>query len=131
MQTTPLEAQDVLDYLKASGRWTEELRATLRETVRRFRLDHDPGNGKRSFLRRTYDCPFFAGGQLGCTIPSEVKPYGCLGFNAAAAAVTAGEGCHSDQALLARQDSAASAVDHRLGVSWEKLPLPLALLQLA
>jgi Fe-S-cluster containining protein len=131
MQTTPLETQDVLTYLQASGRWNEELRKKLQATVSKFRLDHSVGNGKRSFIRRTYDCPFFAGGSLGCTIPAEVKPYGCLGFNPSVASSKAGEGCESDQSLLKKQSDVLKEVDHEIGFQWTKLPFPVALLTLS
>lgn len=129
MQTTPLETRDVLEHLKATGRWNEELRSQLRATVAKFRLDHIPGNGRRNFLRKTYDCPFFAGQNLGCTLAKEIKPYGCLGFNSGTAGETEGTSCASDQSLLRRQGEALQAVDHSLGKVWEKLPLPLALLE--
>lgn len=131
MQTTPLETRDVFDHLVATGRWTEELRERLRETTTRFRLDQVPGDGRRSFLRRTYYCPFFAGASLGCTIPAEVKPYGCLGFNAVEAGIREGEHCRSDQGLLERQAREIQLVDHQLGYRWQKMPLPMALLEMA
>ena len=136
MQTTPLETQDVLHYLRQSGQWTAELKTKLRQTVQKFRLDQIPGNGKRSYLRRTYDCPFFDGKNLGCTIPREVKPYGCLGFNPSATFESEGKSCGSDQALLARREESCSAeaqtnteLREKHMLWWEKLPLPLALLE--
>lgn len=136
MQTTPLETQDVLHYLRETGRWTEELKIELRASVTKFRLDQIPGNGKRSYLRRTYDCPFFAGKNHGCTIPREVKPYGCLGFNPSAMNESEGKSCGSDQSLLARREevwaeelSANKQLREKHKLWWEKLPLPLALLE--
>lgn len=135
MQTTPLETQDVLQYLRQSGRWSEELKTKLRETVQKFRLDQIPGNGKRNYLRRTYDCPFFEGKNHGCTLPREVKPYGCLGFNPTAANESEGKSCGSDQKLLATREDIwkgeqdANTELMKLHSMWcEKLPLPLALL---
>lgn len=136
MQTTPLETQDVLHYLRESGRWTEELKTELRASVTKFRLDQIPGNGKRSYLRRTYDCPFFAGKNHGCTIPREVKPYGCLGFNPTDINESEGKSCGSDQNLLARREevwteelSENKRLREKHKLWWEKLPLPLALLE--
>ena len=124
MMVTPYETQTIVTYLKEAGRWTDELKAALRETVRRFRLDVPmPGNGKRGYLRRTYDCTFFAGKSLGCTLPREIKPYGCLGFNPTLPGEAEGKSCKSDQCLLQRREDAAP--DN----SGEKLPLPVALLQ--
>lgn len=136
MQTTPLETQDVLTYLREAGRWNDELKERLRLSVTKFRLDHIPGNGKRNYLRRTYDCPFFAGSSLGCTIPREVKPYGCLGFNPTAARETEGLSCGSDQELLLKREAVyadEASVNQQLQrqhkLWWDKLPLPLALLE--
>ncbi len=136
MQTTPLETQDVLDYLRESGRWNEELKQKLQQTVDKFRLDSIPGNGKRNYLRKTYDCPFFEDKSLGCSIPKEVKPYGCLGFNPTAPNESEGKSCGSDQLLLLKRES-AHPEESRLNADlskkyhlwWEKLPLPLALLE--
>jgi Fe-S-cluster containining protein len=136
MQTTPLETLDVLNYLKESGRWNDELKKTLSENVKKFRLDQIPGNGKRTYLRRTYDCPFFAGTQHGCTIPREVKPYGCLGFNPTASDETEGKSCASNQSLLLTREekwlheqTANAELRKKYSLWWEKLPLPLALLE--
>lgn len=136
MQTTPLETQDVLDYLRGAGRWTPELKLKLQATVEKFRLDSIPGNGKRNFLRKTYDCPFFEGKAQGCSIPRDVKPYGCLGFNPSAPQESEGKSCSSDQSLLLRREGANPEESrHNLELSkkyhlwWEKLPLPLALLE--
>jgi Fe-S-cluster containining protein len=136
MQTTPIETLDVLTYLRESGRWTMELKQKLQATVDKFRLDSIPGNGKRSYLRKTYDCPFFEGKSHGCTIPREVKPYGCLGFNPSAAQESEGKSCSSDQSLLLERESAhpeESSVNTDLSKKyqlwWEKLPLPLAVLE--
>lgn len=136
MQTTPLETIDVLNYLRSSGRWNDELKDKLTATINKFRLDQIPGNGRKTYLRRTYDCPFFAGSNLGCTIPKEVKPYGCLGFNPSAPKEEKGDSCSSDQALLLKRESSWDgevAENTKLKAAhqlwWDKLPLPLALLE--
>ncbi len=136
MQTTPLETEDVLTFLRESGRWTEELKTQLRATVTKFRLDQIPGNGKKNFLRRTYDCPFFAGQSLGCTLPREVKPYGCLGFNPSTPGEREGKSCSSDQNLLLKREISSPDEEQQNlelrqqhGLWWDKLPLPWALLE--
>lgn len=136
MQTTPLETLDVLNFLRASGRWTDELKLTLQANVAKFRLDQIPGNGRKNFLRRTYDCPFFAGSSLGCTLERTIKPYGCLGFNPTASKETQGDSCGSNQDLLAQREDvwATEAAENtklkaQYSLWWEKLPLPLALLE--
>ena len=123
MMITPLETEDIMTYLKAAGRFTEELKVRLAETVKRFRLDvPPPGNGRRGFLRRTYDCPFFEGKNLGCSLPREVKPYGCLGFNPTTSNESEGVSCNSNQTLLAKRE------DLFPEATLDKLPLPVALL---
>lgn len=123
MMITATETSDIVTYLKKSGRFTEELKVRLADTIKKFRLDVPmPGNGRRSFLRRTYDCPFFEGKSLGCSLPKEVKPYGCLGFNPTEPGETEGKSCSSNQLLLAkREDEFPEDVSN-------KLPLPVALL---
>lgn len=136
MQTTPLETQDVLDYLRQTQRWTEELKLKLNTNVDKFRLDSIPGNGRRNYLRKTYDCPFFEGKSLGCSIPQEVKPYGCLGFNPTEPHESEGKSCGSDQNLLKEREKSLSN-ESQLNIDlktkhalwWDKLPLPLALLE--
>lgn len=123
MMVTPWETADIMGHLQAFNLVTDELRSRLEDTVKRFRLDVPlPGNGRRGYLRRTYDCPFFAGKNLGCTLPREVKPYGCLGFNPKAPGETLGTSCSSNQALLQYREETAP------DQSGEKLPLPVALL---
>lgn len=134
MLVTPLEALDLAEYLLTTGRAGEELTVRLEESVARFALDRPmAGDGKRSFSRRRYTCPFFGDKKLGCSIAAESKPYGCLAFNARSAGVRDGEDCASDQEGLAGQESeneAAenAAVKERLKITWEKESIPTALL---
>jgi Fe-S-cluster containining protein len=132
MQITPVEARDLRIWLEKEGRWTPELLDTLRETVRRFRLDQAVGDGRRS-LRKTYTCPFYRPGPKGCSISRHHKPYGCLAFNPRAAGLTEGGNCASDQHLLASLETDAEARENqRLKDLWnwpsDKLPIPVALL---
>ena len=120
MKITRQEAEDMKSFLEAEGRWTAELMDTLSETVRRYRLDQDLGDGRRS-LRRTYTCPFTSGERLGCTIAPTHKPYGCLAFNPRSAGLRQGGDCTSDRATL---EQVCDEVK-------EKDPIPIALLKIA
>lgn len=132
MMVTPLEAMELLSYLRTSGMHDDSLRSKLEETVRTYRLDHAPGNGKRSYLRKTYTCTFFGFKELGCPLPREVKPYGCLAFNTHHKEEKAGSHCYSDKELLEKINDAQENDELRkkYNISWEKSPLPTALLDL-
>lgn len=126
MQITRVEAEDIRTHLLNAGLWSEALVARLRDCVREYRLAIElPRFGRRQNLRRTYTCPFYSAGPRGCSLPREVKPYGCLAFNPVrpgAAGLT--DGCRSDQESLARADARSPA-------SGDKLPIPLALIRLS
>lgn len=135
MMVTPVEAVELVEYLKTSGQFNDELKTRLQETVAKYRLDQGLGNGKRSFLRRTYTCPFFNHKELGCPIPREVKPFGCIAFNSHHVELKAGEHCYSEKETLEKRE--ILAIDeailneelkqkHRL--YWDKVPMPVALL---
>ena len=81
IQITPLEGYELLRYLLGSDRWTEERVAKLERTVLEARLNVALNLPRNQIFRRTYTCPFFSGGKLGCAVPPELKPYGCLAFN--------------------------------------------------
>lgn len=136
MMVTPVEAVELLTYLRTENLLTEALKAKVTESITKFRLDHPAGNGKRSFLRRTYTCPFFNHGELGCPLPREVKPYGCLAFNSHHRELKADANCFSDIPLLSRQDASVQDTElneelkKELGIFWEKTPLPMALIDL-
>lgn len=121
MLISETEAQDIRAYLFENNLWSPEMKLRLEQNVSEYRLDVDlPAHGSRRNLRRTYTCPFYNAGPRGCLLPREVKPYGCLGFNAVTAGATGLEsGCQSDQALLAQQSEQAT----------HKLPIPVAVLQ--
>jgi Fe-S-cluster containining protein len=134
MRMTPVETSDLRDYLEQEGRWTPELMNDLRETVQRFRLDREEGDGRRA-LRKTYTCPFYRPGPKGCSISRHHKPYGCLAFNPRSPGIREGGDCASDQALLERIESPEeTAENERLRGLWgwpaDKLPIPVALLRL-
>jgi len=132
MMVTPLEAIELMEYLRTNAMLTPELKSRLEKTVQTYRLDHAPGNGKRSYLRKTYTCTFFGFKELGCPLPREVKPYGCLAFNTHHTELKAGEHCYSDKELLSEIDDEKINAELRAkhGITWEKSPLPTALLDL-
>ena len=131
MQATPQEALDIYFYLRDNQLFHKDLIAKLLETIRDYRLDAPaPSDGRRNFSRRTYTCPFLTRAPLACSIPKEVKPYGCLGFNASNKGEKVGTSCSSDQKLL--QDHDASLSKETLeDFWWDKLPMPVALLEVA
>lgn len=135
MMVTPIEAVELVDYLKANNLFDDELKNRLLETVSKYRLDQSVGDGKRSFLRRTYTCPFFNHKELGCPLPREVKPFGCLAFNAHDVEKKAGEFCFSEIEVLEKREadnSDETALNEKLKIQyslyWDKTPLPVALL---
>lgn len=137
MMTTPIEALELIRYLKDTQLLEDELKSKCQNTIQKFRLDHTAGNGRRSFLRRTYTCPFFNHKELGCPLPREVKPYGCLAFNAHHVESKASEHCFSEVDLLRKRDEAFlteealnQELKKKLNLIWDKTPLPLALIEL-
>ena len=135
MMVTPIEAVELVDYLKSKNLFDNELKSRLLETVSKYRLDQTVGDGKRSFLRRTYTCPFFNHKELGCPLPREVKPFGCLAFNAHDLEKKAGEFCFSEEKVLLAREAASldeAALNQKIktenSLYWDKTPLPLALL---
>lgn len=132
MMVTPLEALELMNYLNTSGMKDDTLRTKIEESVRVYRLDHAPGNGKRSFLRKTYTCPFFGFQELGCPLPREIKPYGCLAFNTHHKTEKANEHCYSDKELLEKLvfDEKNEELKKKYDIFWDKSPLPTALIDM-
>ena len=137
MQVTPLETRDILTYLKEQNRWNSSLKDKLKKCINDFRLDKEISTGKNTTFRRTYTCPFYTPGPKGCSIPPEYKPYGCLAFNPARTS-SEGEHCESDIKKLEERekkyDPSETELNHKmkndLGLWWDKLPIPYALLEL-
>ncbi len=124
MLITIQEAEDIFYYLQQNKKWDGGLKAKLIQNVKTYRLDSPlPSNGRKSYLRRTYTCPFFAGQNLGCELPKEIKPYGCLGYNPTQPNEEQGLKCQSNQELLERRESFGQSA----GI---KEPIPVALLRL-
>lgn len=137
MMTTPLEAFELLHYLRNEKLLTDELKQKCVEAVQKYRLEHEFGNGRRSYLRRTYTCPFFNHRELGCPLPREVKPYGCLAFNSHHTESKASEHCYSEKHLLEErerqnlwEEKQNEFLKTKFQLSWNKSPLPTALLDL-
>jgi Fe-S-cluster containining protein len=138
MMITPWEAAELKLYLESQGAFTPELKSRLQGTVTKFRLDAFTGNGRRSFIRRSYTCPLFNHKELGCPLPREVKPYGCLAFNSHHEQMKASELCYSEKSLLeARENEYLEwelSVNEKLRIKfqlyWEKISLPQALLDI-
>ncbi len=137
MMVTPLETLELIDYLQKSHLFTATLKEKIQDAVDKYRLDHYPGNGKRSYLRKTYTCPFFNHTELGCPLPREVKPYGCLAFNSHHEVSKASEHCYSEKDLLLKReelhrDEAVrnAELKEKYSISWDKSPIPTALIDL-
>ena len=137
MMVTPIEGIELLVHLQENNRLNQKLKDDCEQTVRKFRLDHPTGNGKRSYLRRTYTCPFFEGQELGCSLSRSIKPYGCLAFNVHHQEIKAREHCFSETELLKQREEAFAweekknqELKTKYQIFWDKTPLPLALLDL-
>jgi len=135
MMVTPVEAVELVDYLRTNNLFDDELKIRLLDTVAKYRLDQSLSNGKRSYLRRTYTCPFFNHKELGCPLPREVNPFGCLAFNSHHEELKAGEHCYSEKEVLEKRDAAFAEekllnqeLKTQYSLYWDKTPLPLALL---
>ncbi len=135
MLLTPLEAEEIFNYLSTSGRVSGEFRQRLEHTVKNYRLEPKYPNQGKSFLRKTYTCPFFGHQELGCSLPREVKPYGCLAFNSHHPELKAGEHCWSEKELLEQRDKSHEEesdlnqeIKRKYNILWEKAPIPNALL---
>lgn len=137
MMVTPLEAVELLEYLKTHHLLDQELKTKCQDTVSTYRLDKILGSGKRSLLRRSYTCPFFHHKELGCPLPRSIKPYGCLAFNTHHPEIKSAEFCYSDTKILEEREQAFAAetaenleLRKKHNLWWDKLPLPVALLEL-
>lgn len=133
MRITPVEAIDIISYLKENKRWTKGLVEDLQNTISSYRLDSTLMVGTRT-MRRTYTCTFFKDSR--CTLGLEVKPYGCLAFNAREVGEKEGLSCRSDQEALIKRESLDPQEElinqnicERLKLSWRKESIPVALLE--
>lgn len=134
MQMTAIETEELYNYLIENNLWTDDLEKKLQDCITEFRLDKEISTGKNSNFRRSYTCPFFKHESLGCPLPAQIKPYGCLAFNANSSGVKDGEDCSSDLELLEKRESEEETIENEKlreskGYYWEKLPIPMALLE--
>lgn len=137
MLLTPLEAVELIAYLKEMNQLTEEFKTKLQNTMSHYRLEPKYKSSK-SYLRKTYTCPLFNNHSLGCPLPPEIKPYGCLAFNSHSATNKASAECYSEKDLLEKkeiqylkeEELQNSELRDKLGITWEKAPIPNAILEL-
>lgn len=116
MKIDKYETTVIYDYLIKKNLWDDQLEKSIDETINKYRLNQDLSTGKNSSFRRTYTCPFFKYKSLGCALPKEVKPYGCLAFNPKVVGIKKGEDCDTDPTLLENIDQEG-----------EKFSIPVAL----
>jgi len=136
MLITPLEAKELFDFLKKENMLTGELKDKLTTSTKTYRLLPKYLN-QRSYLRKTYTCPFFNHQELGCPLPREIKPYGCLAFDSHHPEFKNSEHCYSEIDLLKERESEHhdeeklnEILRQELGLIWEKAPIPNALLDI-
>lgn len=142
MMVSPIEALEVIESLKLDSLdqiAIEQLKKTLLDCIKSYRLDVEIYTGKKSTtpFRKTYTCPFFKREAKGCGLSRSAKPYGCLGFNPKAENDN-GQTCTSNKELLEIRDDHFSAQEHlanlaiqnQLQLSWSKKDLPSALIEL-
>lgn len=140
MLITPIEALEILSALNIEKFTDSELldfKKRMSETVSGYRLNVEIYTGKKnaSGFRKTYTCPFFNNGALGCSLSRGSKPYGCLGFNPKTAEDN-GKSCASnvelltdrENAFLATEEVANSKIRKDLNLHWIKQNIPQALL---
>lgn len=137
MLLTPIEAFELYDYLVKENLLTTEFIQKLEACAKEYRLEAKY-KGSRSYLRKTYTCPFFGFKELGCPLPREVKPYGCLAFDSHHPTEKAGAHCYSEIEILEKREALHGNseielnrnVSERFKLLWEKAPIPVALLEL-
>jgi hypothetical protein len=137
MRITVIEAIDLYIYLKENKLWNAELIQRLKYNIKEFRLDSHLMIGARNSFRRTYTCPFFKHESLGCPIPNESKPYGCLAFNPLEEGSKEGIGCESNLITLKNREKSYKdeevnnlKLKTALSLVWDKETIPVALLDL-
>jgi Fe-S-cluster containining protein len=140
MLITPIEALEILASLETEKFTFEEMSAfkkRLLDTIQSYRLNIEIYTGKKNAagFRKTYTCPFFNNGALGCSLSRASKPYGCLGFNPKISDDN-GKSCSSNVSLLENRDNtflttediANNQIRKDLNLYWSKQNIPQALL---
>lgn len=137
MLMTPVETEELFTYLKNNDLLTDELKASLEACMKEYRLEPKYQTRGRSYLRKSYTCPFFQGKELGCPLPREVKPYGCLAFNSHHETLKSSQHCYSDTKILLKREETSQDEEQmnaklrsEHNIIWEKAPIPNALLEL-
>jgi hypothetical protein len=136
MQCSPIESLEIFNWLNDEKLWDDNMILKLKTCISDYRLDYEIPTTRGVPLRRTYTCPFFNHGPLGCLLKPEIKPYGCLAFNPLSQKVSDGENCASNTDLLEQRDQLWSEFEEdqnsklkkSLNLYWDKLPMPIALL---
>ncbi len=117
MQIAAAEAELIADHLHGAPEGVDEWIQKLTRTISVHGLDRPlPGDGRRTFGRRRYSCSFFRGAGVGCALPREIKPLGCLAFNPRRGQQKEGGDCATPGLAIAD--------------AGETLPIPLAVLKL-
>jgi hypothetical protein len=136
MLITPIEAKELYDYLKKEKLLSSELKSKLQACVTQYRLEPKYITSKRSYLRKTYTCPFFNHQELGCPLPREIKPYGCLAFDSHHVELKASEHCYSETEILEKREllhpeekDMNLQLIREFNLQWEKSPIPNALIE--
>ena len=142
MQITPIEALEILQSLHVDQFSPTEMfifKEKMNLTINAYRLNFETYTGKKnsSLLRKSYTCPFFNNGSLGCGLSRSSKPYGCLGFNPKKNDDN-GKSCSSNiKVLEEREDSFHLSEDLinaqiklELNLLWTKQNIPSALLDI-
>ncbi len=129
MQIDLIQSLDLINYLLLTNNTVYIDK--LKKTIEQYRLNLDLNVLKNQDFRRTYTCPFYTPSSKGCSIEIASKPYGCLAFNK----VKDGT-CLSDIKLLEDRENQFKNIENSANlklkeifdVSWDKKPLPVALL---
>lgn len=142
MLITPIEALEILSSIKIENYSDEEIKnfkTRMNQTIQEFRLNVEIYTGKKNSqaFRKTYTCPFFNNGALGCALSRASKPYGCLGFNPKTSEDN-GKSCASNTNLLTIreedfltfEDEANEIIKKEFALSWNKQNIPQALLDI-
>jgi Fe-S-cluster containining protein len=136
MLITPIEAVELMIYLKNNHLLNDSLKERLTSTVSAYRLEPRP-LVKKHYFRKTYTCPFYSHEELGCPLPPEIKPFGCLAFNSHHPSEKATSHCYSEIEVLEQrelnnlgEDQLNQKLREEFHLWWEKAPIPNALLEL-
>lgn len=138
MQITPLEGVEILTYLKESNRLDDSLKEKLKRCVADYRLNVEISTSRGRAFRKTYTCPFFTPGPKGCSLPKDVNPYGCLGFNPKVMGVKNGGNCSLQEDVAQLREEKFKTYEMKINqrlreaydLSWYKTSIPQALLSL-